>query len=84
MPLRSEDFTAAKAVVFPYFTTGTVVELSEEISEHPLSISRARSGIIHEYSSTGRFSPYPSDAPSHELSSRDLKNIAFFLAFFKA
>ena len=32
---RSEDFTAEKAVVFPYFTTGTVVEFSKEISEHP-------------------------------------------------
>ena len=56
---------------FPILPLGPWLSSPRRSLSTPLSISRARSGITHEYSSTGRFSPYPSDAPSHESSSRD-------------
>ena len=56
---------------FPILPLGPWLSSPRRSLSTPLSTSRARSGITHEYSSTGRFSPYPSDAPSHESSSRD-------------
>ena len=56
---------------FPILPLGPWLSSPRRSLSTPLSTSRARSGITHEYSSTGRLSPYPSDAPSHESSSRD-------------
>ena len=59
---------------FPILPLGPWLSSPRRSLSTPLSTSRARSGITHEYSSTGRlspYSPYPSDAPSHESSSRD-------------
>ena len=56
---------------FPILPLGPWLSSPRRSLSTPLSTSRARSGITREYSSTGRLSPYPSDAPSHESSSRD-------------
>ena len=64
-------FPLTRRLSFPILPLGPWLSSPRRSLSTPLSTSRARSGITHEYSSTGRFSPYPSDAPSHESSSRD-------------
>ena len=56
---------------FPMLPLGPWLSSPRRSLSNPLSTSRARSGMTHEYSSTGRLSLYPSDTPSHESSSRD-------------
>ena len=56
---------------FPILPLGPWLSSQRRSLSTPLSTSRTRSEITHEFSSTGRLSPYPSDAPSHESSSRD-------------
>ena len=45
---------------FPILPLGPWLSSPRRSLSTPLSTSRARSGITHEYSSTGRLSPYPS------------------------
>ena len=74
---RSSCLTAVRTLPltrrlsFPILPLGPWLSSQRRSLSTPLSTSRTRSEITHEFSSTGRLSPYPSDAPSHESSSRD-------------
>ena len=60
---------------FPILPLGPWLISPRRSLSTPLSTSRARSGITHEYSFTGRFFPYPRDAPSHEQGSEQWPTI---------